>query len=342
MTDMERLSTAPPSSACAAAACVALGGDGQVTLGNIVVKASARKVRKLHRDQVLAGFAGATADAFTLFERFEAKLEKHQGHLVRAAIELTKDWRTDRVLRRLEAMLAVADREASLIITGNGDVLEPEHGIVAIGSGGAYAQAAARALLEHTEMAPAEIVKQLARDRRRPVHLHQPEPHHRDARNEVSMTPQEIVSELDRHIVGQHDAKRAVAIALRNRWRRQQVDETLRGEITPKNILMIGPTGVGKTEIARRLARLADAPFIKVEATKFTEVGYVGKDVDSIIRDLVDVAVKQERERQMRASARAPRTPPRSACSTSWCRRRARGEFGFASAPPPPTTPRAR
>ena len=139
---------------------VALGGDGQVTLGHIVVKGSARKVRKLHRDQVLAGFAGATADAFTLFERFEAKLEKHQGHLVRAAIELTKDWRTDRVLRRLEAMLAVADRTASLIITGNGDVLEPEHGLVAIGSGGAYAQAAARALLDHTPMPPAEIVKQ--------------------------------------------------------------------------------------------------------------------------------------------------------------------------------------
>src|SRR3989442_9248413 len=139
---------------------VALGGDGQVTLGNVVVKSSARKVRKLYRDQVLAGFAGATADAFTLFERFEAKLEKHQGHLVRAAIELTKDWRTDRVLRRLEAMLAVADREASLIITGNGDVLEPEHGIVAIGSGGAYAQAAARALLEHTELPAAQIVKQ--------------------------------------------------------------------------------------------------------------------------------------------------------------------------------------
>ena len=138
---------------------VALGGDGQVTLGNIVVKASARKVRKLYRDQVLAGFAGATADAFTLFERFEAKLEKHQGQLARAAIELTKDWRTDRVLRRLEAMLAVADRETSLIITGNGDVLEPEHGIIAIGSGGAYANAAARALLEHTGMAPRDVVK---------------------------------------------------------------------------------------------------------------------------------------------------------------------------------------
>ena len=138
---------------------VALGGDGQVTLGHIIVKASARKVRTLFNGQVLAGFAGATADAFTLFERFEAKLEKHQGQLARAAIELTKDWRTDRVLRRLEAMLAVADRQTSLIITGNGDVLEPEYGIVAIGSGGAYAQAAARALLVHTEMAPRELVK---------------------------------------------------------------------------------------------------------------------------------------------------------------------------------------
>jgi ATP-dependent HslUV protease subunit HslV len=138
---------------------VALGGDGQVTLGSVIVKSSARKVRRLYKDQVLAGFAGATADAFTLFERFEAKLEKHQGHLVRAAIELTKDWRTDRVLRRLEAMLAVADRESSLIITGNGDVLEPEQGIIAIGSGGAYAQAAARALLEHTDLPPAELVK---------------------------------------------------------------------------------------------------------------------------------------------------------------------------------------
>ena len=138
---------------------VALGGDGQVTLGNIVVKASARKIRKLYRDQVLAGFAGATADAFTLFERFEAKLEKHQGHLVKAAIELTKDWRTDRVLRRLEAMLAVADRDSSLIITGNGDVLEPEQGIIAIGSGGGYAQASAKALLDNTELPARDVVK---------------------------------------------------------------------------------------------------------------------------------------------------------------------------------------
>jgi len=138
---------------------VALGGDGQVTLGNMVVKATARKVRRLYHDRILAGFAGGTADAFTLFERFEAKLEKHQGHLVRSAIELAKDWRTDRILRRLEAMLAVADRESSLIVSGNGDVLEPELGLLAIGSGGGYAQAAAKALLENTELTPVEIVK---------------------------------------------------------------------------------------------------------------------------------------------------------------------------------------
>jgi ATP-dependent HslUV protease subunit HslV len=138
---------------------VALGGDGQVTLGNVVIKGGARKVRRLYNDQILAGFAGGTADAFTLFERFEAKLDKHQGNLLRSAVELAKDWRTDRMLRRLEAMLAVADREHSLVITGLGDVLEPEHGIVAIGSGGPYAQAAARALLESTELGPREIVE---------------------------------------------------------------------------------------------------------------------------------------------------------------------------------------
>ncbi|AUL98808.1 ATP-dependent protease subunit HslV [Zoogloeaceae bacteirum Par-f-2] len=138
---------------------VALGGDGQVTLGNIVIKATARKVRRLYQDRILAGFAGGTADAFTLFERFEAKLEKHQGNLLRSAVELAKDWRTDRMLRRLEAMLAVADREHSLVITGNGDVLEPEQGIVAIGSGGAFAQSAARALVENTALDPEEIVR---------------------------------------------------------------------------------------------------------------------------------------------------------------------------------------
>ena len=138
---------------------VALGGDGQVTLGNVVVKGTARKVRRLHQGKVLAGFAGGTADAFTLLERFEAQLDKHQGNLMRASVELAKDWRTDRMLRRLEAMLLVADRDSTLIITGNGDVLEPEDGIGAIGSGGVYAQSAAKALLENTEMTPAVLVK---------------------------------------------------------------------------------------------------------------------------------------------------------------------------------------
>ena len=137
---------------------VALGGDGQVTLGNIVIKATARKIRRIYNGKILAGFAGGTADAFTLFERFESKLEKHQGNLLRSAVELAKDWRTDRMLRRLEAMLAIADTEHSLIVTGNGDVLEPELGIVAIGSGGPYAQSAARALLENTDLSPRDIV----------------------------------------------------------------------------------------------------------------------------------------------------------------------------------------
>ena len=137
---------------------VVVGGDGQVTLGNTVMKGNARKVRRIFGGKVIAGFAGGTADAFTLFERFEQKLEQHNGQLLRAAVELAKDWRTDRMLRRLEAMLAVADRENSLIITGNGDVLEPELGLVAIGSGGAFAQAAARALLENSELSAEDIV----------------------------------------------------------------------------------------------------------------------------------------------------------------------------------------
>lgn len=138
---------------------VAMGGDGQVSLGNTVMKGNARKVRRLYGNKVIAGFAGGTADAFTLFERFEAQLEKHQGNLTRAAVELAKDWRTDRALRRLEALLAVADKTASLIITGNGDVIEPEQGLIAIGSGGPFAQAASRALLENTELGAAEIVE---------------------------------------------------------------------------------------------------------------------------------------------------------------------------------------
>lgn len=138
---------------------VVIGGDGQVTLGNTVMKGNARKVRRLYKDKVIAGFAGGTADAFTLFERFESKLEMHQGHLVRAAVELAKDWRTDRILRRLEAVLAVADSKASLIITGNGDVIEPEESLIAIGSGGPFAQAAARALMENTKLSAKDIVQ---------------------------------------------------------------------------------------------------------------------------------------------------------------------------------------
>lgn len=139
---------------------VVMGGDGQVSLGNTVMKSNARKVRRLYKGRVLAGFAGATADAFTLFERFEGKLEKHSGHLVRAAVEMAKDWRTDRTLRRLEALLAIADAENSLLITGNGDVIEPEHGLIAIGSGGPFAQAAAMALLENTELDAETIARQ--------------------------------------------------------------------------------------------------------------------------------------------------------------------------------------
>lgn len=138
---------------------VVIGGDGQVSMGNTIMKGNARKVRRLYKDKVIAGFAGGTADAFTLFERFEAKLEKHQGHLTRAAVELAKDWRTDKMLRRLEALLIVADKTASLTITGNGDVIEPEHDLVAIGSGGAFAQAAARALMLNTKLSARDIVE---------------------------------------------------------------------------------------------------------------------------------------------------------------------------------------
>jgi len=138
---------------------VVIGGDGQVSMGNVVMKGNARKVRRLYNNQVLAGFAGGTADAFTLFERFEAKLEEHGGNLTRAAVELAKDWRTDRMLRRLEALLAVADAKASLVITGNGDVIEPEKGLIAIGSGGDFAKSAATALLDHTELDAESIVR---------------------------------------------------------------------------------------------------------------------------------------------------------------------------------------
>ena len=161
---------------------VVMGGDGQVTLGNTVMKANARKVRRLYKDKVIAGFAGATADAFTLFERFEGKLEKHSGHLVRSAVELAKDWRTDRSLRRLEALLAIADKDDSLLISGTGDVIQPEHGLIAIGSGGPFAQAAALALIKNTELDAEAITRQalgIAAD----ICIYEFKPDHRNARD---------------------------------------------------------------------------------------------------------------------------------------------------------------
>src|SRR2546428_33604 len=217
---------------------VALGGDGQVTLGDTVMKANANKVRALKGGKILAGFAGASADAFTLFEKFEEKLERYPGNLPRAAVELAKDWRSDRVLRRLEALLVVSDKEHGYVISGSGELIEPDDRVLAIGSGGGHAPAAAPA---------------------------PPRP-------------------------------------------RTQAPDEIRDEILPNNIIMIGPTGVGKTEIARRLARLAGAPFLKVEASKFTEVGYVGRDVESMVRELVDVAinmVRGEREDDVYPAAEA-------------------------------------
>ena len=295
-----------------------------MSIGQTIVKANAKKVRRLGKGDVIGGFAGATADAFTLFERLEAKLEQYPGQLTRAAVELAKDWRTDRYLRRLEAMMIVADTQVSLVLTGTGDVLEPEAGVMGIGSGGNYALAAARALLDGPLDAEAIVRKAMdiaadicvytnrnltietlrvviarrASERLTCVDTLDGRALRMARRRMTDFSPREIVSELDRYIIGQNDAKRAVAIALRNRWRRLQLDDKLREEVLPKNILMIGPTGVGKTEISRRLAKLAGAPFIKVEATKFTEVGYVGRDVEQIVRDLVEVAIAQTRERK--------------------------------------------
>ena len=250
------------------------------------------------------------------------------GNLRRAAVELAKDWRTDRMLRRLEALLLVADAESTLLISGNGDVLEPDDGVIAIGSGGNLrargGEGAREARARSTRAASPRkrcgspprsastptIASSFEELRRRwdgdTVHVRAPAAHTVTAAP-PPMTPREIVSELDRYIVGQRAAKRAVAIALRNRWRRQQVPEDLRDEIAPKNIIMIGPTGVGKTEISRRLAKLASAPFLKVEASKFTEVGYVGRDVESIIRDLVELAIAMVKAEENEKVARRAR-----------------------------------
>ena len=254
---------------------VAIGGDGQVSMGATVVKGNACKVRRLYKDRIVAGFAGSTADAFTLFERFEAKLDQHSGHLTRCAVELAKDWRTDRLLRRLEALLIVADGSETLMISGTGDVISPEHDAAAIGSGDrlrsprrghcSIAPISERARLSSADSASrptsacTRIGNSPSRSSAPPTDGGQYTLQEARTAPMTYMTPREIVHELDKHIVGQSDAKRAVAIALRNRWRRMQLEDEMRAEITPKNILMIGPTGVGKTEIARRLARLAGA-----------------------------------------------------------------------------------
>ena len=269
-------------------------------MGNTIMKGNARKVRRLHQDRVLAGFAGGTADAFTLFERFEAMLDKYQGNLTRAAVELAKEWRSSRALRPLDALLAVADASASLVVSGTGRCHRAGVGTHRHRVGGRLRPGGREGAARELGARRDGHRREEPRHRRRHLYLHQPQRDRRGAADRMTMmTPRQIVDELNKHIIGQEAAKRAVAIALRNRWRRMQLAESLREEVTPKNILMIGPTGVGKTEIARRLARLADAPFIKVEATKFTEVGYVGRDVESIVRDLADVAVKMLRDGQL-------------------------------------------
>ena len=278
------------------------------------------------------------------FARLEAKLEQFHGNLNRAAVELAQEWRTDRALRHLEAFLLATDGKSTYLLSGTGDVIEPDDGVLAVGSGGSYALSAARALLRHTRLSAREIalesvkiasemciytngdiiVEELKPGKTRPAPQLKPvsrlnscgagrEPavhrwsgagkespavrkrHAKAARGLDEMSPSEIVAELDRYVVGQQEAKKAVAIALRNRIRRQKLDPEMAEEVAPKNIIMIGPTGVGKTEIARRLARLANSPFLKVEATKFTEVGYVGRDVESMVRDLVEMAVDMVR-----------------------------------------------
>ncbi|KAF2282046.1 hypothetical protein GH714_042870 [Hevea brasiliensis] len=314
---------------------VIIAGDGQVSMGSAIMKTSARKIKRLAGDSVITGFAGATADAFTLFERLEAKLEKHPSQLMRACVELAKDWRRDKYLRRLEAMMIVADKSVSLIISGGGDVLEPENGIAAIGSGGNFALSAARALcaardelsldmtLEYIATAAMAVASEICaagvgnsgpgeirgsdQSGSEPKKIGEGIAESEEEYETRDLSPRQITRELDRFIVGQEEAKKAVANALRSRWRRNRVPLPLRDEIIPKNILMIGHTGVGKTEIARRLAKLAQAPFIKVEATKFTEIGYVGRDVDSIMRDLVDRAVLLVKEKHRKVVAKQAR-----------------------------------
>ena len=259
---------------------VCMGSDGQVTLGDAIVKQTAAKVKRTARGKVLVGFAGGGADALALFTRFEAKLEEHHGNLERAVVELAKDWRTDRMLRQLEAMMIVADRDQSLPGLGQ----RRPHPARRDGSARRRlgrqlrARRRARAAAQHHAVRRRDRPRGAAH-RRRDLHLHQ-RPHHPRGAGVTTaappgvpalppaaslrwleeLTPRQIVAELDRYIVGQKAAKNAVAIALRNRWRRQRLTPAMADEIYPKNILMIGPTGVGKTEIARRLAKLAHAP----------------------------------------------------------------------------------
>ena len=250
----------------AATGKVVIGGDGQVTMGNTVVKATARKIRRLARRQDPRRVRGLGRRRHHAVREVRGASSRNRAATsLRAAVELAKDWRTDRVLRRLEALLLVADREKTLLLSGTGDVIEPDGDAAAVGSGGPYALAAARALLENTTLSGARDRRARAGDRRRDLHLHERHARLRGAehvtappaprRRAQALTPRAIVEELDRYIVGQKAAKRAVAVALRNRWRRQQVPPPMRDEIAPKNIMLIGPTGVGKTEIARRLAR---------------------------------------------------------------------------------------
>ena len=268
-----------------------MGGDGQVTVGSSIMKADAMKIRRLMDGKVhdrLRRRPAPTPSPCWSVSRPSCK--DYPGNVPRAATELAKEWRTDRVLRRLEAMLAVVDARHTLLLTGTGDVIQPTDGILGIGSGGHYAVAAARALVAHSSLTAAQIVR-TALEIAAGIDIYTNTNIIVEELACASLTPREIVAELDRHIVGQDDAKRAVAIAVRNRWRRQQLAEEMRPEVAPKNIMMIGPTGVGKTEIARRLAKLTGAPFIKVEATKYTEVGYYGRDVESMVRELVENAI---------------------------------------------------
>ncbi len=302
---------------------VVMAGDGQVTLGSEVLKSTARKLRRLYNDKIIAGFAGSTADAFSLFARFEAKLEQFNGNLPRAVVELAKDWRTDNILRHLEALLLVADAKNTFILSGNGDVIEPDEDVAAIGSGGPFAHSAATALMHNTKLTARQIAEEAMKiagkiciytndnvifEELAEMVIYLPAQSVDEAPVLDELTPREIVRELDKYVIGQPDAKRAVAIALRNRIRRQKLPPEMADEVMPKNILMIGPTGVGKTELARRLAKLANSPFLKVEASKFTEVGYVGPR-----RRIDDPRSGRYRDRHgPRRAARRDRRPRRS------------------------------